>query len=195
MTQKDPSSVDPEHRRRQRRAFLRQAGVGAAVALGGGWAALSPGDWPLSLADPDGESGKPVQSPLRLPEKGYAVESSALWPHLGIARGKTIDAMVRAAVEAIGGMSRFVQSGDIVVIKPNVAFERAAALGATTNPQVLGALVRLAHEAGAKEVRVADNPIESPGPARHVGHHARPDRRTQQQRRHAIPLGRAYRLH
>ena len=48
------------------------------------------------------------------------------------------------------------------MIKPNVAFERAAALGATTNPEVLGALIRLVREAGAAEVRVADNPIESP---------------------------------
>jgi uncharacterized protein (DUF362 family) len=55
-----------------------------------------------------------------------------------------------------------VQSGDVVLIKPNVAFERAAVLGATTNPDVLGALIHLVREAGAREVRVCDNPIESP---------------------------------
>jgi uncharacterized protein (DUF362 family) len=70
--------------------------------------------------------------------------------------------MVRGAIDAIGGIGRFVASGDVVVIKPNVAFERAAALGATTNPDVLAALIDVCREAGAKEVRVADNPIESP---------------------------------
>jgi uncharacterized protein (DUF362 family) len=49
-----------------------------------------------------------------------------------------------------------------VLIKPNVAFGRAAALGATTNPEVLDALIRVVQEAGASEVRVCDNPIEAP---------------------------------
>ena len=70
--------------------------------------------------------------------------------------------MVRAAVDAIGGIGRFVQRGDVVVIKPNVAFERPAVLGATTHPEVLTALIHLVREAGAAEIRVADNPIESP---------------------------------
>ena len=38
----------------------------------------------------------------------------------------------------------------------------AAVLGATTNPQVLSALIHLVREAGASEIRVADNPIEAP---------------------------------
>jgi uncharacterized protein (DUF362 family) len=50
----------------------------------------------------------------------------------------------------------------VVLIKPNVAFERPAALGATTNPEVLEAVIHLVREAGAAEIRVADNPIESP---------------------------------
>ena len=70
--------------------------------------------------------------------------------------------MLNAAVDAIGGIRRFVRTGDVVLVKPNVAFERSAPLGATTNPAVVAALVRLCREAGAAEVRVADNPIESP---------------------------------
>jgi uncharacterized protein (DUF362 family) len=49
-----------------------------------------------------------------------------------------------------------------VLIKPTVAFDRAPKLGATTNPEVLSALIRLVRAAGASEIRVADNPIESP---------------------------------
>lgn len=145
-----------------RRRFLKQAGAVAGVSLGAGWAALAPPGWPLSLRDPDGERGKPGRRSLVLPKNGYAVEASGLLPQLGVARGAHVDLMVKAAVGAIGGIERFVKPRDVVLIKPNVAFERAAALGATTNPEVLAAMVRLVRSAGAAEVRVADNPIESP---------------------------------
>ncbi|MDH3216126.1 MAG: DUF362 domain-containing protein [Candidatus Krumholzibacteria bacterium] len=146
----------------ERRAFLKRLAAAALVAVGSGWAALAPPKWPLSLRDPDGERGKPEVAVFRLPENGFVVQSSAVLPVMGIAHGADVDRAVRAAVDVIGGISRFVQTGDIVVIKPNVAFERAAVLGATTNPDVLKALIHLVREAGAREVRVADNPIESP---------------------------------
>ena len=135
----------------ERRAFLKQLGAAGVLALGAGWAALAPSDWPLSLRDPDGERGKPGLNLIRLPENGYRPEPSAVQPVMGIARGTDVDKAVRASVDAIGGIGRFVQSGDVVVIKPNVAFERAAVLGATTNPEVLKALIHLVREAGAKE--------------------------------------------
>ncbi len=145
-----------------RRRFLKGAGVVAGVTLASGWAALAPSNWPLSLRDPDGERGKPRARTLRLPVGGYAVQPPSTAALLGIARGASIVPCVRAAIDAIGGIGHFIQRGDIVVIKPNVAFERAAPLGATTNPEVLAALIHLVREAGAREVRVVDNPIESP---------------------------------
>lgn len=158
-------AVAREHRRR----FLRQAGAVAGLGAGASWAALAPAGWPLSLRDPTGERGKPTKETLALPPGGYAVEPSSTLAHLGVARasaentqGDTLERMVRAALDAIGGVERFIQRGDVVVVKPNVAFERAPALGATTNPEVLAALVRVLLAAGADEVRVADNPIESP---------------------------------
>ena len=137
----------------ERRVFLKQLGAASVLALGAGWAALAPPHWPLSLRDPDGERGKPEENIVTLPENGFGVQSSSVLPVMGIARGVNVDTAVRAAIETIGGISRFVQTGDIVVIKPNVAFERAAALGATTNPDVLKALIYLVQEAGAREVR------------------------------------------
>ena len=145
-----------------RRRFLKQAATVAGLSLGAGWAALAPKEWPLSLRDPDGERGKPRRRALRLPEHGYAVAAAPLAADLGVARGENVDAMLRAAVDAIGGIGRFIKRGDVVLIKPNVAFERAAPLGATTNPDVVTALVHLVRAAGASDVRVADNPIESP---------------------------------
>ncbi|MFN8178945.1 MAG: DUF362 domain-containing protein [bacterium] len=138
-----------------RRDFLRKAATASLLAAAAGWAARS-------LRDPDGERGKPAPRLLHLPEGGFAVAPSTVHPALGIARGERVEEMVRGAIEQIGGAHRFIRRGDIVVIKPNVAFERAAILGATTNPEVLSALVRVVREAGAAEVRVCDNPIESP---------------------------------
>jgi uncharacterized protein (DUF362 family) len=49
-----------------------------------------------------------------------------------------------------------------VLVKPNVGFDRAPHVGATTNPEVLRWVIRLCKEAGARKIVVADNPIEAP---------------------------------
>lgn len=141
--------------RASRREFLKQTGVVATAAVG----AAAATTW---LHDPDGERGKPKPSILRLPEGGYAIEAPATAAYLGVARGSRVAAMLRGAVDAIGGIGAYVEPGDVVLIKPNVAFERVAQLGATSHPEIVSALVKLAKDAGASEVRVADNPIESP---------------------------------
>ena len=61
-------------------------------------------------------------------------------------------------IEAMGGMQRFVGKGDIVVIKPNMAWDRTPEQAANTNPKVVCALIDLAFLAGAKKVNVFDIP-------------------------------------
>lgn len=61
-----------------------------------------------------------------------------------------------AAVEALGGMKRFVKKGDVVVVKPNIGWDRSPEQAANTNPEVVGALVEMAYKAGAKRVNVFD---------------------------------------
>lgn len=151
-----------EQKVQERREFLRLAGVVGSACAAAGWASLAPPEYPFSLQDPDGERGRPKPVVRRLPEGGYAVPAQATSADLGVAHGTSIAQMMEAAVDAVGGIERFVSKGDVVVVKPNVAFERPAALGATTNPEVLVALIELIKRAGASEVRVADNPIESP---------------------------------
>jgi len=56
----------------------------------------------------------------------------------------------------------FVAKGDIVMIKSNMAFDKKPAFADCTNPDVVRALVELCLEAGAKEVRVMDNPAMLP---------------------------------
>ncbi len=160
---KDADTADAaRHRFEERRAFLKRAGVAAVLAAGSTWPALAPPGWIFSLRDPDGKRGAPKEKTFRLPEGGFIVEKPATAADLGVARGTDIRAMIRSAVDGIGGIAHYIRKGDIVVVKPNVAFERPALLGATTNPEVLAELIRLVKEAGASEVRVADNPIETP---------------------------------
>jgi uncharacterized protein (DUF362 family) len=77
----------------------------------------------------------------------------------------TVGKLVRAAASGLDpalGMKRFVSRGDVVLIKPNVGFDRPPHLGATTHPEVLRGVIRLCLEAGARKVVITDNPIESP---------------------------------
>ena len=73
--------------------------------------------------------------------------------------------LTRTAVDALGGMSRFVSGGDTVWIKPNMGWNRRPELAANTNPDVVAALVTMCREAGAKNVKVGDHPCH---PARQV---------------------------
>ncbi len=66
-------------------------------------------------------------------------------------------AMVRKAVEMLGGMSRFVKKGQTVVVKPNIGWDRVPEQAATTNPDVVAEVVRMCKEAGASKVMVFDN--------------------------------------
>jgi len=68
----------------------------------------------------------------------------------------------RRAVELVGGMGRFVKTGQRVVVKPNIGWDRTPEQAANTNPEVVAAVVRMALQAGAKEVLVFDRPCNDP---------------------------------
>jgi uncharacterized protein (DUF362 family) len=59
---------------------------------------------------------------------------------------------VRAAVEAVGGMGRFVKSGDLVIIKPNLVISMLAETGATVDWRVTRAVADLVKEQGGRAV-------------------------------------------
>lgn len=65
--------------------------------------------------------------------------------------------VVREAIELLGGMKKFVKAGDTVLLKPNLTVYYSAEEGCTTEPLVVGALVRLAKEAGAERVIVGES--------------------------------------
>ena len=78
---------------------------------------------------------------------------------LGTQENYDVMALTRKVFEAAGGMSRFVSKGDVVAIKPNVSWARDPQMAATTNPEVIEAVVKLCFDAGAKKVRIADHTI------------------------------------
>ncbi|MBI4843651.1 MAG: DUF362 domain-containing protein [Nitrospirae bacterium] len=83
-------------------------------------------------------------------------------PDLAVASGSSAKAITKAAVDALGGMKSFISKGDIVVVKPNMAWDRLPEQAANTNPHVVAEIVRLCIEAGAKKVRVFDRTVNDP---------------------------------
>ena len=77
-------------------------------------------------------------------------------PLLSVARGEDYAALVAKVLAPLGGMGRFVNPGDRVVIKPNIGWDRSPEQGATTHPLVVKALVLQALAAGAARVLVFD---------------------------------------
>jgi uncharacterized protein (DUF362 family) len=78
------------------------------------------------------------------------------FPVVGVATGTDFGKITRDAIAAVGGMKRFVKPGDVVVVKPNMGWDRTPEQAANTNPQVVRAVVEEALKAGAKKVKVFD---------------------------------------
>ena len=81
---------------------------------------------------------------------------------LAVVHGTPPAKITRAAVDSLGGMKRFISRGDVVVIKPNIGWDRTPEYAANTNPEVVATVVKLCFEAGAKRVKVFDHPVSDP---------------------------------
>ena len=66
----------------------------------------------------------------------------------------------KKALEAVGGISRFVEKGRRVVLKPNMSFARTPDFGATTHPSVVATVAQACVEAGASQVLVLDHTLQ-----------------------------------
>ena len=161
-----------------RRAFLRRIAAGLGLASGG-WllaacgaermASPTPSPNPTEVsrasavppADPTPtatlKSMKSESGETRAPT---VTPTAMRYPDLVVARNGEPAQLVRRAMAALGGMERFVQQGDDVVVKPNICVAyHSYEYAATTNPWIVGEMVRLALEAGARRVRVMDYPF------------------------------------
>jgi len=82
-------------------------------------------------------------------------------PRMVIARGSRPAMNVRAAIEHMGTMSRFISPDDVVVIKPNIGWARTPEQAANTHPEVVAEVVRACRDARPKRVIVCDCPVQN----------------------------------
>jgi uncharacterized protein (DUF362 family) len=128
--------------------LMRVAGAGAASAGLAVW--LSNHNW------------KPETALAKSVKHGHTVAEDAQLPEMAIIQGENPAHLARQAVEELGGMRRFISSGDIVLVKPNIGWDRTPEQAANTNPEVVAEIVRESLNAGAKRVIVTDVSCNDP---------------------------------
>jgi uncharacterized protein (DUF362 family) len=137
--------------------LLRVGGIAAGAAGAGVW-----------LTE---RSMRPIPAQAEQARRDHRVVGDAQWPTLTVAQIPTNKdagsgevrakdgeprALVQKALENLGGMRRFVARQDVVVIKPNIAWDRTPEQAANTNPELVAEVVRQCWSAGAKRVIVTD---------------------------------------
>jgi uncharacterized protein (DUF362 family) len=145
----DPYSESSPPKKRlitRRRALIGGGAVVAAGALaGGGFLAY----------DRYRRFGRDAGSFIR----DHRIELPASVPPIVIAHGADPALNVRAAIDRMGGMGRFVGPDDVVVVKPNIGFDRAPDQAANTHPEVVAEVARLCLEMKPRQVIVCDCPV------------------------------------
>ncbi len=134
-----------DEQRIDRRSFLQRGGKAAgfaAVAVAGGFLLREESRQPFHRG-----GDKPLVRDLGIP----GIERK-----LVAVRGEDPSRMTAAALDAFGGIGGFIASGDFVVIKPNVGWDRRPEQAANTNPDVVAEIVRQCIAAGAGHVLVTD---------------------------------------
>jgi len=88
------------------------------------------------------------------------------WPKVVVSHGTNDDspaALLKAAIDGLGGIGRFVRSGQVVAIKPNATWAYPPGTASSTDPELLRALVLMVQEAGARRIIVMDHCTLDPG--------------------------------
>jgi uncharacterized protein (DUF362 family) len=122
--------------------LLRVGGVAAGAAGAAYW-----------LSE---HSFRPVAGGAEQARRDHRTATDPQLPKLVVVQGGEPRTLVQRALQDLGGMSRFVGHQDVVVIKPNIAWDRTPEQAANTNPDVVAEVVRQCWQAGAKRVIVTD---------------------------------------
>jgi uncharacterized protein (DUF362 family) len=107
-------------------------------------------------------SVRPTESEALVADRRTGVPADPSLPEMVVAQGESPRALVRSAVDALGGIRRFIARGDVVVVKPNIGWDRAPEQAANTNPDLVAEVVLLCQEAGARTVIVTDMSCNDP---------------------------------
>ncbi|MGA2276865.1 MAG: DUF362 domain-containing protein [Terracidiphilus sp.] len=135
----------------RREAMLQLLRVGGAAAGAAGAAV-----W---LSE---HSFKPVPAQAVQARRDHRIAYDFQLPAMTVVQGGEPKALVAQAFENLGGISRFVSRQDVVVIKPNIAWDRIPEQAANTNPDVVAEIVSQCWQAGAKRVIVTDVSCNEP---------------------------------
>jgi uncharacterized protein (DUF362 family) len=128
--------------------LLRLGGVAAGAAGVGVW-----------LSE---HSSRPVPAQAEQARRDHRMGADPKQPQLTVVQGGEPRALVQRALEDLGGIRRFVSRQDVVVLKPNIAWDRTPEQAANTNPEVVAEMVRQCWQAGAKRVIVTDVSCNEP---------------------------------
>jgi uncharacterized protein (DUF362 family) len=128
--------------------LLRLGGVAAGAAGVGVW-----------LSE---HSSRPVPERAEQARRDHRLGVDPKLPQLTVVQGGEPRALVQRALEDLGGIRRFVSRQDVVVLKPNIAWDRTPEQAANTNPDVVAEMVRQCWQAGAKRVIVTDVSCNEP---------------------------------
>lgn len=135
----------------KRREFISKAGQAIALAAAAGETGILTGGC-QPKADPKLKTIKP----------DFEVAADPQLPQVVLAKNEDHAAALRAALDAIGGIGRFVQKGERILLKPNVAWDRVPKQAVNTNPVLVGEMVRQCKIAGASDVLVTDFGTQNP---------------------------------
>ncbi|MGB7758536.1 MAG: DUF362 domain-containing protein [Bryobacteraceae bacterium] len=138
----------PAGRREAMIRLLRLGGMTAAAAGLGVWL--------------NGRGRQVAAPPAATVRTNFQVPADAALPEMVVVQGDDPAHLARRAIEELGGIRRFVSRGDVVVVKPNAAWDRTAEQAANTNPQLVAEVCRLCLDAGARRVIVTDVSINDP---------------------------------
>ena len=128
--------------------LLRLSGMSAAAAGLGVWFAE--------------RSHRPQPALVAGLNHNFAVPRDPALPEMAIVQGAGPRELARRAIQEMGGMRRFIARGDVVVVKPNIGWDRTPEQAANTNPEIVAEVVRLCQEAGAAKVLVTDVSCNEP---------------------------------
>jgi len=128
--------------------LLRVAGAGVGTAGAALW---------LSQHSTHPEAAVAVTA-----KHSHTVAPDPSLPEMAIVQGDDPTLLARQAIEELGGMRRFISNRDIVLVKPNIGWDRTPEQAANTNPEVVAEVVRQSIEAGAKRVIVTDVSCNDP---------------------------------
>ena len=95
-------------------------------------------------------------------KRSHAVAADPALPEMAVIQGDDPEELARVAIEELGGIHRFVSRADIVLVKPNIGWDRTPEQAANTNPRILAEVVRQCWNAGAKRVIVTDVSCNDP---------------------------------